>query len=144
MDSKIDHGDILIQEGIKINEYDTSKDIYDNIFFFYEKKICMSKLLHKLFDNRIKYMMKFYIPTPEFEYFLLLIRICFDLGFLKDKHKCRLIELIPDVKNENNLFNYLNDMEKTHLLLMVRKFENLLVLILDTTNLKESNQIREN
>lgn len=94
-------------------------DIYDNIFFFYEKKICMSKLLHKLFDNRIKYMMKFYIPTPEFEYFLLLIRICFDLGFLKDKHKYRLIELIPDVKNENNLFNYLNDMEKTHLLLKI-------------------------
>ena len=94
-------------------------DIYDNIFFFYEKKICMSKLLHKLFDNRIKYMMKFYIPTPEFEYFLLLIRICFDLGFLKDKHKYRLIELITDVKNENNLFNYLNDMEKTHLLLKI-------------------------
>jgi hypothetical protein len=94
-------------------------DIYDNIFFFYKKKICLSNLLCKLFDNRIKYMDNFYIPTPEFEYFLLIIRICFDLGILRDKHKNRLIELIPDVKNENHLFNYLNEIEKKHLMIKI-------------------------
>lgn len=96
-------------------------DIYDNIFFFYKEKICISKLLCKLFDNRIKYMTKFYIPTPEFEYFLLIIRVCFDLGILRDKHKNRLIELIPNVKDENHLFNYLNDMEKKHLILKINE-----------------------
>ena len=59
--------------------------------------------------------------TPEFEYFLLLMRICFDLTKLKDKHKNRLIELIPLVKNENNLFNYLNDKEKEHLISKINK-----------------------
>jgi hypothetical protein len=91
-------------------------DVYDNIFFFYKKKICLSNILPKLFDNRLKYMNKYHIPTPEFEYFLLIMRICFDLTILRDKHKNRLIELIPDVKNENNLFNYLNDMETKHLM----------------------------
>lgn len=94
-------------------------DVYDNIFFFYRRIICISNLLDKLFDNRIKYMENFYIPTPEFEYFLLIVRICFDLGSLKDNHKNRLIELIPNVKNDNNLFNYLNDMEKKHLILKI-------------------------
>ena len=95
-------------------------DIYDNIFFPRDK-VCISSLLPKLFDNRIKYMENFYIPTPEFEYFLLLMRICFDLTKLKDKHKNRLIELIPLVKNENNLFNYLNDKEKEHLISKINK-----------------------
>ena len=80
-------------------------DIYDNVFFFYKEHICLSNLLHKLFDNRIKYINKFYIPVPEFEYFLLILRICFDIGELHNKHKNRLTELLPFVKNNNDLYN---------------------------------------
>ena len=82
-------------------------DIYDNVFFFYKKHICVSEILNILFENRIKFLDNCYIPTPEFEYFLLILRVCFDVGKLRDKHKNRLSELIPLVENKNNLFNYL-------------------------------------
>lgn len=91
-------------------------DLFDNIFFNNKNKICISNLLPKLFDKKIKYKEQFYIMNPEFEYFLLLIRICFDKEKLKGKHKNRLIELLPHVKNENDLFNYLTDTEKEYLI----------------------------
>jgi hypothetical protein len=91
-------------------------DIYDDVFFFYKEKICLTNLLDKLFDNRIKHMKKLYIPSPEFEYFLLILRICFDVNRIKPKHKNRLKELIPNVKNEHDLFSYLNNAEKEFLI----------------------------
>ena len=73
-------------------------DIYDNVFFFYKKNINLPGVLDVLFDNKKLYLDTFYIPNAEFEYFLLLLRVAFDLGKLRDKHKNRLIKLIPVLK----------------------------------------------
>jgi hypothetical protein len=107
----------------RINNKHFHIDIYDNVFFFYKTNINLPSILNILFkkENQIKFLGLINIPTPEFEYFLLLLRIGFDLGWLKPKHKNRLLEIIPKVQNKNNLFSVLNDVQKKHLSACIKK-----------------------
>ena len=89
-------------------------DVYDSCFTFYIKKVLLPDIfLTTLFENRIK-KDSYYIPSPDHEYFLLLMRIVLECKDIKPKHIERLNELEQTI-NKDELFKLVKFIENENI-----------------------------
>lgn len=85
-------------------------DVYDNCFTFYNKKVILpNAFLNELFKSRVKND-SYYIPNPDHEYFLLLMRVVLECEYVKKKHSDRLNKLKQSI-TESELLKNINFIE---------------------------------